>query len=164
MLYVGEGRRGSNGACSTICGISVTVSATHNQTGPLQCSFLSGWACAHSRLLWVSLTNSPVRLGVSPAAASTPTSVFNQSFEALFLGAGALGCGVCFAPLLFLPVYLCANVELQGLPATTLWGLLAAAWSALFHNLPPRWVRQPPPCRKSSPPSRLSLPLCHWSG
>ena len=34
--------------------------------------------------LWVSPTNSPVRLGVSPAAASTRTGVFNQRFEALF--------------------------------------------------------------------------------
>ena len=33
-------------------------------------------------------------------------------------------------PLQFLPVYLCVNVGLQGLPATTLWGLLAAAWPA----------------------------------
>ena len=33
---------------------------------------------------------SPVRLGVSPAAASTPTGVFNQRFEALFPRAGAL--------------------------------------------------------------------------
>ena len=33
---------------------------------------------------WVSPTNSPVRLGVSPAAASTLTGVFNQRFEALF--------------------------------------------------------------------------------
>ena len=37
-------------------------------------------------------------LGVSPAAAPTPTGVFNQSFEALFHRAGALGCVVCFAP------------------------------------------------------------------
>ena len=87
---------------------------------------------------------SPVRLGVSPAAASTPTGVFNQRFEALFPQAGALGCGVCFAPLLFLPVYLCENVGPQGLPAT--------AWPAPFHNPPPRWVHQPPPCRESSPP------------
>ena len=34
--------------------------------------------------LWVSLTNCPVRLGVSPAAAPAPTGVFNQRFEALF--------------------------------------------------------------------------------
>ena len=94
-----------------------------------------------------------MRLGVSPAATSTPTGVFNQRFEALFPLPGALGCSVCFAPLLFLPVYLCANVGPQGLPATTLWGLLAAAWPAPFHNLPPHWVRKPLPCCESSPPS-----------
>ena len=62
----------------------------------------------------------PVRLGVSPAAASTPRGVFNQRFEALFPGAGALGCEVCFLPPPFLPVYLCANVGPQGLVAVAL--------------------------------------------
>ena len=38
--------------------------------------------------------SSPVRLGVSPTAASTPTGVFNQWFEALFPHAGTLGCVV----------------------------------------------------------------------
>ena len=96
--------------------------------------------------------NSPVRLGVPPAAASTPLCVFNQRFESLFPHAGALGCAVCFDPPPFLPVYLCSNVGPQGLPATALWGLLAAAWPALFHNPPPHWVCQPPPCHESSPP------------
>ena len=95
---MGEGPRGSNNACSTLCGISVTPSVTHNQIGPRWCWFPSGWACAHSRPLWVSPTTSPVRLGVSPAAAPTPTGVFSQGFEALFPCAGALGCTVCFAP------------------------------------------------------------------
>ena len=45
-----------------------------------------------------SPTTSPVRLGVSPAAAPTPRGVFNQRFEALFPRAGALGCVVCFDP------------------------------------------------------------------
>ena len=36
-----------------------------------------------------------VRLGVSPTAASTPTGVFNQWFEALFPHAGVVGCAVC---------------------------------------------------------------------
>ena len=98
MLYVGEGPRGSNGARSTLHRVSATPSATHNLIGPLWCWFLSGWACAHSRPLWVSPTTAPVRLGVSPAAAPTPTGVFNQSFEALFLRAGTLVCAVCFAP------------------------------------------------------------------
>ena len=114
MLYVGEGPGGSNGACSTVHQISVTASATHNQTGLLWCWFPSGWVCAHSRPLWVSPTTCPVRLGVSPAATPTPTGVFNQRFEALFRHAGALGCVVCFAPLPFVPVCLCTNVGPQG--------------------------------------------------
>ena len=98
VLYMGEGPRGSNGARFTLLRISIFHSDTHNQTGPLWCWFPSGWACAHSRPLWVSPTTSPVRLGVSPAAAPTPTGAFNQRFEALFPGAGALGCAVCFTP------------------------------------------------------------------
>ena len=43
-------------------------------------------------------TTSPVRLEVSPAAAPTPTGVFNQRVEALFPGARALAYVVCFAP------------------------------------------------------------------
>ena len=64
--------------------------------------------------------NSPVRLGVSPAAASTPMGVFTQRFEALFPRAETLSCAVCFAPPLFLLVYLCVNVGPQGLLAVTL--------------------------------------------
>ena len=101
MLYVGEGLRGSNGACSTLHQISITPSATHNQIGTLWWWLQGGWACAHSGPLWVSLMTSPVRLGVSPAAAPTPRGVFNQRFEALFPCTVALGysvCFVCFAP------------------------------------------------------------------
>ena len=72
MLYVGEGPRRSNGARSTLHRISISPSTTHNQIGPLWCWFPSGWACAHSKPLWVSPMTSPVRLGVSPAAAPTP--------------------------------------------------------------------------------------------
>ena len=96
MLYEGEGPSGSNGARLTLLRISILHSATHNQTGPLWCWFPSKWACAHFRPLWVSPTTSPVRLGVSPAAAPTPRGAFNQRFEALFPGAGALGYMVCF--------------------------------------------------------------------
>ena len=35
----------------------------------------------------------------------------------------------------------------------------AAALPAPLHNPPPRWVHQPRPCHKSSPPSCLSPPL-----
>ena len=92
-----------------------------------------------------------MRLGVFPAT-STPTGVFNQWFEAVLPHTGALGCAVCFPPPMFLLVYLWVNVGPQGLPATTLWGLPAAAWLALFHNLPPRWDLQLPPCCESSLP------------
>ena len=96
-----------------------------------------------------------MRLGVSPAATSTPTGVFNQRFEALFPPHWSPGlCGLLHCPA-FLPVCLCANVGPQGLPATTLWGLPAAAWTTPLHNPPPHWVRQPPPCCKSSPPRLL---------
>ena len=88
--------------------------------------------------------NSPVRLGVSPAAASTPTSVFTQRFEVLFPRSGALGCVVCLAPPPFLPVYLCVNMGPQV--------LLAAALPAPFHNPPNRWVCQPLPCCESALP------------
>ena len=113
---------------------------------------MSGWACSHSRPLWVSPTNSPLRLGVSPAAASTPMSVYNQGFEAYFPMLEPWVAWSVSLPPLFLPVYLCANVGPQGLPATTSWGLLTAAWPALFHNPPLHWVRQPLPCCKSSLP------------
>ena len=114
MLYVGDGLGGSNQGASLSSRLSILHRDTHNQTGPLWCWFPSGWACAHSRPPWVSPTTSPVRLGVSPAAAPTPTGVFSQRFEALFPCAGALGCAaVCFAPSVC-PVYLCMNVGPQG--------------------------------------------------
>ena len=54
-----------------------------------------------------------MRLGVSPAAAPTPTGIFNQRFEALFPRAGALDCAVCFAPRRS-PGLLCTNVGPRG--------------------------------------------------
>ena len=153
MLYVGEGPRGSNGARSPLHGTSVPHSATYNQTGLLWCSLPSGWACACSRPLWVSPTLSPVRLGVSPAAAPTPTGSFNQSFGALFPHRWSAGLRdlLCSPPVvrficagmwgrvvlpsalpapfsttlsLALSVYLCANVGPQGLLVVRLPALL----------------------------------------
>ena len=56
-------------------------------------------------------TNSPVRLGVSPAVHPPQVSTA-RGFEALFPLTGTLGCAVCLAPPLFLPVYLHENVRL----------------------------------------------------
>ena len=102
MLYVGEGPRGSIDACSTLLQTSIFHSTTHYQTGPLCCWFPSGWACARPRPLWVS----PVRLGVSPAAAPTPMGFFNQRFAWVAWSASLPA--VC-------PVYLWSNVGPQGL-------------------------------------------------
>ena len=134
----GRGLIGSNGACSTLCRFSVTPSATYSQIGPFWCCFPCGWV---SRPLWVSPMNSPVWLGVSLTAASTPTGVFNQWFEALFPHAGTLGCAVC-----------CRVHQL--LPHQP-----AAALPTPLHNPPPHWVHHPPSCLESSLPSCLSLPL-----
>ena len=150
-LYVGEGPRGSNGASLTLLQISIFHSSTHNQTGPLWCWFPSGWACAHSRPLWVSPTTSPVRLGVSPAAAPTPTGVFNQRFEALFPRAGALGCSVCFTPccLSGLSVHECrAAGSASGQTACPFSPTLCQSWSRHGHASPLRpsaHLRPPPP-------------------
>ena len=83
----GRGQRGNNAACSAFHCLSVTSPATQKQIGPFWCSFLGGWFCVCSRTLWVSPVNSPLRLGVSPAA-STPTDIFHSkvlrlSFPAL---------------------------------------------------------------------------------
>ena len=136
----GRGPIGSSGACSTLCRFSVTPSANQNQIGPFWFCFLSGWACARSRPLWVSPTNSPERLGVSPASTSTPTGVFSQRFEALF-------------PPHWNSGLLCHLVH----PLLPCWPV--AAWPAPLHNPPPCWVRQPPSGQESSPPCCPSPPL-----
>ena len=110
MLYVGEGSEKEHW-----CLLCSLPDFSH-----FPCYPQSNWAllvllpnvraCARSRPLWISPTNSPVRLGVSLAAASSPKGVFNQRFEALFPHAGALGCSVCLTPQLFLAVYLHMNV------------------------------------------------------
>ena len=78
------------------------------------------WACVCSRSLWVSPTTSPVRLGVSPAAASTPTGVLNHWFETLFL---VLEPWVTRSALL---------------PLCSSWFIYVSMWG--------RRVFQPPPC------------------
>ena len=99
----------------------VTPSATHNQTGPLWCWFLSGRACARSRPLWVSPTTSPVRLGVfllppqPPGALSVrglrlyfpalePWVTRSASLLAVCPGSSVWECGAagCYPPLCLL--------------------------------------------------------------
>ena len=93
----GRNLRGNHATCSALGWPSVTSSATNKQIGFFWCWYLGRWFSVHSRTLWVSPTNFPVRLGVSPAAA-TPTGFTVRGFEALFSHTGTLGCMVCVVP------------------------------------------------------------------
>ena len=84
---------------------------------------------------------SPVKLGVSPTAASTPTVIFNEWFEALFPHTGTLGCTVCHLVHKLLPHQ------------------PAAALPAPLHSPPSHWVHQPPPCCESFLPRCPFPPL-----
>ena len=182
MLYVGEGPRGSNGACSTLHQLSVFHSATHNQTGPLWCWFPSGWACAHSRPLWVSPTTSPARLGVSPAAAPTPTGVSIRGLRLYFPEQEPWVAGSALLPAVC-SVSLCANVGPLGATCSFACPVLChsesgplglsvsecgAAGSAIGRTASP--VR--PTLRQSGSLQGHTSPLCpaahlrpsHWSG
>ena len=117
VLYVGEGPRGSRAACSALCWFQSLPPLPTSKLGPSGADSPGGWVCVCSRPLWVSPMNSPVRLGVSPTAASTPTGVFGHRFEALFPHWDP-GLWVCLAPQLFLPVYPHTNVGPPAPPAT----------------------------------------------
>ena len=80
-----------------------------------------------------------------------PQGVFNHRFEALFPCAGPWGCTVYFAPPLFLPVYLRANVGPPAPPATTSRDPPAV----------PCWVYQPPSCPPRSSSHCLAVSPLH---
>ena len=101
-----------------------------------------------------------MRLGGSPAAAPTPTGVFNQRFEALFPSTGALGCTACFTPSCLsgvsarsaCPVLRHSESGPLSLSAR-MWGRRVCQWSDCLPRLshiPP--VSVPPQQRESSPP------------
>ena len=75
----GSDKRENSAICSALTSLSVTSPTTHKQIGPFWCWFPGGWVCAHSRTLWVSPSNSPLRIGISLAAA-TPTGFYHQRF------------------------------------------------------------------------------------
>ena len=110
---MGEGPRGSNGARPTPHRTPIFHSATHNQTGPLWCWFPSGWACAHSRPLWVSPMTSPVRLGVSPAVAQPPWAFSIRGLRLYFPVLEPWVARSASLPVIP-PVYLWANMVPQG--------------------------------------------------
>ena len=75
----GRGESGNNGTRWALGQLSVTFPDTHKQIGPVWCWFPGGWVCVHSRTLWVSPTNYPVQLGVSPAMVA-PIGFYSQRF------------------------------------------------------------------------------------
>ena len=131
-LYMwGRGQRKYNATCSALHGFSVTSPATHKQIGPFWCWFLGGWACVHSRNLWVSPVNSPVRLGVSPTVA-TSSDFYSQRFWDFI--------SICWNPGLC--GLSCSPVVPPGLSSHK----CGTAWSA-SHCLAtcPLWRGSPPP-------------------
>ena len=151
--------RGQEGAMAPapLFRLSATPSTTHNQIGTFWCWFWSGWVCALSRPLWVSPVNSPVRLGVSPAASSTPTGVFNQRFEALFPLHWSPGLSGLLRSPAVTSVYLCANVGPQGLFAVVLHALFIPQSAT---SLGPPAAALPPVLSASAAHLRPS----YWSG
>ena len=143
--------------CGTVCGggvqegtmplpplswLSVTSLATHKQMGPFWCWFPGMWLGVCSRTLWVSPTNSPVMLWVSPAS-STPTGFFSQRFWSfIFLhwnpGLHHLSCSPVVPPSL--STCKCANAQSTS---------CHLSWSSSYHlvmsPLYPQWSVSAPP-------------------
>ena len=95
-----------------------------------------------------------MRLGLSPAAARTPTGIFNQRFEALFPSAGALGCVVCFITPPFVLVYVCGNVGPQG-------ATCRSACPVLCHSESGPLVLPVCECRATGPANgQIACPIC----
>ena len=69
--------------------------------------FLGSWVCVHSKTLWVSPRNSPVRLGVSTASTTT-TGFYSQRFWGFISPSWNLGlCGLSHSPVVPLSFSAC---------------------------------------------------------
>ena len=122
-MYVGEGSKREQS-----CLLSSWLAFSH-----FLCYPQSNWALLVLILRWVGLCMfwDPVGLSseLSCEAGSfscclNPHKFLSvRGFEALFPCDGTLGCVVCLAPQLFLPVYSHANVGPPGPPAATLFTL-----------------------------------------
>ena len=106
-------------ACSVLCRLSVTSTATHSKLGPSGADsqvggfvYILGLCRSFQQtLLW----------GLEFLLLQQPLQIFTaRGFEALFPLAGSLSCVVCVAPQLFFLLYFHTNVGLPSLPATAL--------------------------------------------
>ena len=94
-------------------------------------------------------------LGVSPAATSTPRVFSIRGLRLYFPVLEPWDARSVLQP--GLPPSL--SVRECGATGSTLWGLLAEAWPAPFHNLPPCWVRHLRLAASPLHPGCPSLPL-----
>ena len=130
--------RENNAACSALSWLSVSFPTTHKQIGPFWCLFPGGWVCVCSRTLWVSPTNSPVWLGVSPTA-PTPTGFFSQRFSGF--------------------ISQCWKSGLHGLSHSP---VVPPGLSALVLQPPPCRESSPPTAVSTPPASRSASSLTPW--
>ena len=94
---------------------------------PFRWWFPGGWACVHSRTLWVSPMNCPVRVRVSLATA-TSTGFTVRGFEALVFSCWDPGFHGLFGSLV-VPPSLCAHeCGKSHPPATTLPATASLTW------------------------------------
>ena len=134
----GRGPRGNNAACSALCRLSVTAAATYKQIGPFWCWFPGGWVCVHSRTLWVSPVNSPVRLGVSPTTATKPTSFYREVWR------------------LYFPILEPWVARTVSLPTCFSWFIHMQMWDHPVHQPPYYCDSSPPRLPISAPPTGLN--------
>ena len=126
--------KGNNATCSALGQLSATSPTTHKHIGLFWYWFPRGWVCVCSRTLWVSAMNSPVRLGVSPIAA-TPTGFYSQRFWGSISPSWNSGFhGLSCSPVVpfSLSAHKCGTIQ-----------------STSCHHF--HLVLQPPPCPMSSP-------------
>ena len=133
----GRGQRGNNASFGALCWLSVTSPAVPKQIGLFWCWFPDGLVCVHSRTLWVSPTNCPVRLGVYPAT-TTSTGFYSQRFWGFISPCWNPGLYCLSHSLVVLPSYLHANVGPPGPPSTAL--LWSSLPSCLCLPLLPVWM------------------------
>ena len=118
-----RGERGIDFSCSALSRLLVTSPAIHKQIGPFWCWFPGEWFCISFRTLWVSPTNSPIRLEVSPAT----SRIFQSEYLRLYFPT--------------LESWVARSVLL---PICSSWFIRTQMWD--------HWLCKLPPCHKSTPP------------
>ena len=133
----GRSLRGNSAACLALGWLLVTSPNTNKQIVPFWCWFPGGWACVHSRTLWVSSTDSPVRPGVSPTATNC-TDFYSQRFWGF--------------------LFPCWNPGLQSvlLPGCSSPFIHMQMWGHLVCQLPPCHASSPSQLQVSTPSTSLN--------